>query len=339
VRFVVLGAGAIGAYVGAALARGGAEVTLVARGEHLEAMRRNGVRVRSPRGDFEAHPPATDDWGVLSEADVVFLALKAYSLPGIAARLGNLLAPDAAVIAAQNGVPWWYFQSHGGALDGLTLEAVDPGGVIARSLPAASAVGCVVYCSAEIVEPGVIRHHEGTRFSLGEPDRSQSQRCALISTAFRAGGLKAPVECELRNEIWLKLLGNATFNPVSALTGATLEELGSVGEMREMLARAFREIAGVAERLGITFPVSLERRLEAGFGVGEHKTSMLQDRENGKPLEYQCMTGAVLELARRLDVAAPCLETIHACVRLIDERRSRAASTARGASERASLPT
>jgi 2-dehydropantoate 2-reductase len=185
----------------------------------------------------------------------------------------------------------------------------------------------------------VIRHQEGTRFSLGEPDRSQSQRCALISTAFRAGGLKAPVECELRNEIWLKLLGNATFNPVSALTGATLEELGSVGEMREMLARAFREIAGVAERLGITFPVSLERRLEAGFGVGEHKTSMLQDREHGKPLEYQCMTGAVLELARRLDVAAPCLETIHACVRLIDERRSRAASTARGASERASLPT
>jgi 2-dehydropantoate 2-reductase len=327
VRFVILGAGAIGAYVGAALSRGGAEVTLVARGEHLEAMRRNGVRVLSERGDFDAHPPATDDWEVLAEADVVFLGLKAYSLPEIAPRLGGLLAPNAAVIAAQNGIPWWYFQSHGGPFDGLTLESVDPGGVITRSLPAHAAVGCVVYCSAEIIAPGVIRHHEGTRISIGEPDRRESERCALISTAFRAGGLKAPVEQDLRNEIWLKLLGNATFNPVSALTRATLGELGSVTEMREMLKEAFREIAAVAERLGITFPVSLERRLEAGFAVGDHKTSMLQDLENGKRLEYQCMTGAVLELARQLDVAAPCIETIHACIRLIDERRFRGRST------------
>lgn len=321
-KFVVLGAGAIGAYVGAALARGGVDVTLVARGEHLSAMQQRGVRVLSDRGDFDARPPATDDWGVVAEADVVFLGLKAYSLPAIAPHLGELLAPDAAVIAAQNGIPWWYFQSHGGPLDGLTLESVDPGGVITRSLPARAAVGCVVYCSAEIVEPGVIRHIEGTRFSLGEPDRSESERCSLISAAFRAGGLKAPVETDLRNEIWLKLLGNATFNPVSALTGATLGELGSVSEVRDMLHMAFREIAAVAERLDVVFPVSLDRRLEAGFAVGDHKTSMLQDLESGKPLEYQCMTGAVLELAERLDVPAPCVKTIHACVRLVDELRS-----------------
>src|SRR5262249_53171390 len=154
-----------------------------------------------------------------------------------------------AVIAAQNGIPWWYFESHGGPLDGLVLDSVDPGGVIAGSLPAGCAIGCVVYCSTEIVEPGVIKHIEGTRVSLGEPDRSESERCRRISEAMRAGGLKAPVEADLRNEIWLKLLGNATFNPVSVLTGATLAELGSTEAMRRMLRDAFDEIAGVAERL------------------------------------------------------------------------------------------
>jgi 2-dehydropantoate 2-reductase len=321
VKFVVLGAGAIGAYVGACLARGGADVTLVARGEHLRALREDGVRVLSPRGDFEEHPAATDDWGVLAEADVVFLGLKAYSLPDAAPRLGELLRPDAAVIAAQNGIPWWYFQSHGGPLDGLVLDSVDPGGVITKALPPDCAVGCVIYCSTEIVEPGVIRHIEGTRFSLGEPDRSESGRCRAVSEAMRAGGLKAPVETALRNEIWLKLLGNATFNPVSVLTGATLAELGSTDAMTRMLRGAFDEIGAIAERLGISFPVSLDRRLQAGFAVGDHKTSMLQDFEHGKPLEYQCMTGAVLELAARLDLPAPSLSTIHACVDLIELKR------------------
>lgn len=320
-RFAVLGAGAIGAYVGACLARGGADVTLVARGEHLRALREHGVRVLSPRGDFDAHPPATDDWGVLADADVVFLGLKAYSLPGAAPRLAELLRPDVAVIAAQNGIPWWYFESHGGPLDGLELESVDPGGVITRSLPPGCAVGCVVYCSTEIVAPGVIKHLEGTRFSLGEPDRSESDRCRAIADAMRAGGLKAPIETELRNEIWLKLLGNATFNPVSVLTQSTLGELGTTDAMRRMLRAAFEEIAAVAEQLGIAFPVSLDRRLEAGFAVGEHKTSMLQDFEHGKPLEYECMTGAVLELADRLEVAAPSLRTIHACIDLLARRR------------------
>jgi 2-dehydropantoate 2-reductase len=317
VKFAVVGAGAIGAFVGASLARGGADVVLVARGAHLEAMRRNGVRVLSPRGDFEAHPEATDDLDAAADADVVFLGLKAYSLPELAPRIRG----DGAVVAAQNGIPWWYFQSEGGPLEGTVLDSVDPGGVITRSIAPERVVGCVVYCSTEIVEPGVIRHLEGTRFSLGEPDGTVSERCQAISAALRAGGLKAPVEPRLRNEIWLKLLGNATFNPVSVLTRATLGELGTLPAMREMLMHAFEEIAAVGTALGIEFKVSLERRLEAGFEVGEHKTSMLQDLEAGKPLEVDCLTGAVVELAGRLGIGVPHVETLHACVKLVDTLR------------------
>jgi 2-dehydropantoate 2-reductase len=214
VRFAIVGAGAIGAYVGAALARGGADVTLIARGEHLAAMQARGVRVLSPRGDFEAHPAATDDVGAIDTADFVFVGLKAYSLPELAPRIGAALRPGAAVIAAQNGIPWWYFQSEGGPFDGSIVESVDPGGVISASIPPESVVGCVVYCATEIVAPGVIRHIEGTRFSIGEPDGSTTERCRTISDAFRAGGLKCPVDT-----IWLKLIGNAAFNPVSVLTG------------------------------------------------------------------------------------------------------------------------
>jgi 2-dehydropantoate 2-reductase len=318
-RFAVLGAGAIGAYVGASLARGGSDVVLIARGAHLEAMQRNGVSVLSPRGDFHADVEATDDVAACDDADAVFVGLKAYSLPELAPLLANGTNP---VIAAQNGIPWWYFQSHGGPLDGISLESVDPGGVIASAIGPDRVIGCVVYSSTELVEPGVVRHIEGTRFAIGEPDRSKSERCQAISEAFRAGGLKAPVEESLRDEIWLKLLGNATFNPVSALTGATLGELGEVPEMRELLAAAFEEIAAVAHALGIEFKVSLERRLEAGFAVGDHKTSMLQDLEHGKPLEHRCMTGAVIELAGLLDLEVPRIQTLHACVELVDELRS-----------------
>ena len=303
----MLGAGAIGAYVGAALARGGADVTLIARGAHGAAMATRGVRVLSPRGDFAAHPPVTDDLAAVAGADVVFVALKAYSLPEIAPRLGELLAPGAAAIWAQNGIPWWYFQSlpdpAGAGLEGSAgpagtgLQSVDPGGVIARSIRPEHNVGCVVFCSTEIIEPGVIRHIEGTRFSIGEPDGSVSDRCVQISAAFKAGGLKAPVDSRLRDQIWLKLIGNVAFNPVTALTRATLGELGTTPEMMDLLRAVFGECALVADRLGIRFPVSLDRRLEAGIAVGDHRTSMLQDLEAGKRLELGCMTGAVVELA------------------------------------------
>jgi 2-dehydropantoate 2-reductase len=312
VRFAVLGAGAIGAYVGASLARGGGDVTLIARGEHLRAMQRSGVRVLSPRGDFSARPLATDDWAAIADADVVFVALKAYSLPEAAPRLGELLAPHAAAIWAQNGIPWWYFPG---------LESVDPGGRIAGSIRPEHNIGCVVFCSTEIVEPGVIRHVEGTRFTIGEPDGSASERCKQISAAFAAGGLKAPVEPRLRDQIWLKLLGNAAFNPITALTGATLGELGSIPEMPRLLREIFTECAAVAERLDVRFPVSLDRRLEAGLAVGDHKTSMLQDLEAGKRLELDCMTGAIAELAERMQIDVPHIRTVHACAKLLDHLR------------------
>jgi 2-dehydropantoate 2-reductase len=338
VKFAVLGAGAIGAYVGAALARGGADVTLIARGAHLAAMQSGGVRVISPRGDFVAHPRATDELAAVTAADAVFVALKAYSLPGIAPRLGALLAPGAAAIWAQNGIPWWYFQSlpdpadgtgpaagtspaaGDGLAGGTSLESVDPGGVIARAIRPEHNVGCVVYCSTEIIEPGVIRHIEGTRFTIGEPDGSVTGRCQLISDAFTAGGLKAPVATTgLRDQIWLKLVGNVAFNPITALTGATLGELAAVPEMPDLLRAIFAECAAVAGRLGIRFPVSLDRRLAAGLAVGDHKTSMLQDLEAGKRLELDCMTGAVAELAGRLGIDVPHVRTVHACAKLLDQ--------------------
>ena len=322
-RVVVLGAGAIGAYVGAALARGGSDVTVIARRAHLEAMQEHGVRVYSQLGDFVTHPGATDNLEAVSEADAVFVALKAYSLSEIAPRLGELIGPQVPTIWAQNGIPWWYFQSEGGSIEGTSLESVDPGGVIARSICPANNVGCVVYCSAEVVEPGVIHHIEGTRFTVGEPDGSISDRCRQISASFAAGGLKAPVDGRLRDQIWLKLVGNAAFNPVSALTGATLEELGHLPEMMELLRGLFRESAEVAQGLGIRFPVSLERRLAAGLAVGNHKTSMLQDVEAGRRLEFECMTGAVIELANRLGIEVPHLKTVHACIKQLDQANGR----------------
>jgi 2-dehydropantoate 2-reductase len=325
VRFAVLGAGAIGAYAGAALARGGADVTLIARGAHLRAMAEHGVRVLSPRGDFTAHPQATGEISAVADADVVFVALKAYSLPEIAPRLGSLLAPGAAAVWAQNGIPWWYFQSLPD-FHGLTgLQSVDPGGVVAGSIGPQHNVGCVVYCSTEIIEPGVIRHVEGTRFTLGEPDGSDSERCRQISAAFTAGGLRAPVDARLRDQIWLKLVGNVAFNPVTALTRATLGQLGELPEMRDLLRAIFTECAAVAAQLGISFPVSLDRRLEAGLAVGDHKTSMLQDLEAGKRLEIDCMTGAIAELAERLSIDVPHIRAVHACAKLLDQLRNQRA--------------
>jgi 2-dehydropantoate 2-reductase len=323
VKFAVLGAGAIGGYVGAALARGGADVTLIARGPHLQAMQEHGVRVLSPRGNFDARPAATGDLAAIGGADVVFVALKAYSLTEVAPRIGPLLAPGAAVIWAQNGIPWWYFQSLNGPLAGTSLQSVDPGGVIAGAIGPEHNIGCVVYCSAEIVAPGVVRHTEGTRFSVGEPDGSMTERCQRISAAFTAGGLKAPADPRLRDQIWLKLVGNVAFNPITALTGATLGELGTLPEITDLLRAIFAECAEVAGRLGITFPVPLDRRLAAGIAVGDHKTSTLQDLEAGKQLEIDCMTGAVAELAGLLGIEVPHVRTVHACAKLLGQLADR----------------
>jgi 2-dehydropantoate 2-reductase len=321
VRFAIVGAGAIGAYAGAALARGGCQVTLIARGEHLEAMQRNGVEVRSPRGDFHAHPEATDELAAIAETEVVFVTLKAYSLPELMPRIVEHLAPGAVVMSGQNGIPWWYFESHGGALDGRHLESVDPGGVIQRNLGVGRTVGSVVYPATEIIAPGVIRHVEGTRFSIGEPDRTTSERCERISEAFKAAGLKCPIDENLRAQIWLKLLGNASFNPVSALTRATLGELGEVAETVEVLRAMMEEMAEVAGALDVEMPVGIDRRLERGLAVGDHKTSMLQDIEAGKPLEHACMSGAVVELATLLDMRVPHMQAVDEAIAALDEAR------------------
>jgi 2-dehydropantoate 2-reductase len=320
-KFAIVGAGAIGAYVGAALARGGADVTLIARGAHLQAIQGHGVRVHSPRGDFSAHPTATDDIEAIRDADVVFLGLKAHSLPALAPAIGRSLKSGSTVISAQNGIPWWYFQSHGGALEGTQLQSVDPNGIIGNSIPIDSIVGCVIYCSTEIASPGVIRHIEGTRYPIGELDGQRSERCKAISAAFKAGGLKAPVESDLRSQIWLKLVGNAPLNAVTALTGATLGELGSRPAMVALLRATFEECAAVASALGNEFSVSLDRRLEAALEVGDHKTSTLMDMEAGKPLEIECMSGAVIELADVLGVPVPHLRTMHECTKLLEQVR------------------
>ena len=317
-RIAIVGAGAIGAYAGAALARGGADVTLIARGAHLEAMQRDGVEVRSPRGDFHAHPDATDDLSAIADAEVVFITLKAYSLTELMPQVVAHLDDDATVMSGQNGIPWWYFEGHGGELDSRYLESVDPGGVIQRTLGFGRTVGSVVYPATELVSPGVIRHVEGTRFTIGEPDRSRSERCERISEAFVAGGLKCPIEDDLRGQIWLKLLGNASFNPVSALTGATLGGMGEVPEMVQTLRAMMEEMAEIATSLGIEMPVGIDRRLERGLAVGDHKTSMLQDLEAGKPLEHACMSGAVVELAELLGIDAPHMRTVNAAIATLD---------------------
>jgi len=321
VRFAVLGAGAIGAYVGAALDRGGADVVLIARGPHLKAMAEHGVRVQSTRADFEAHPEATDDIGAIASSDVVVLGLKSYGLPELAPRIGELLRPGAAVVFAQNGVPWWYFQGVAGDLAGRTLESVDPGAVVTRSIASEHVVGCVVYCATEIVAPGVIRHIEGTRFTIGTPGGERTEACRAISQAFVAGGLKCPVEDDLRPQIWLKLVGNAAFNPLTTVTRATLGGLGTSPSATAFARTVMEECAAVAGALDIELPVSLDRRLEAGLAVGDHRTSMLQDWEAGKPLETACMTGAVVEIAGAIGVPVAATRVLHGMIQAAEELR------------------
>jgi 2-dehydropantoate 2-reductase len=320
-RFAVLGAGAIGAYVGASLSRGGADVTLIARGEHLRAMQERGVRVESPRGDFTASVAATDDFAAMAEADVIFVGLKANSLPEAAPRLAQALRPDALVIGAQNGIPWWYFQRHGGDLDGHRLESVDPGGVISRAIPVDNVVGCVIYCSTELSAPGVVRHIEGTRFAIGTPGGDSTEDCREISAAFTAGGLKCPIAANLREHIWLKLLGNAAFNPITTITRTTMGELARSPSATGCARAVMEESAAVAAAIGIELPVSIERRMEGALAVGDHRTSMLLDWEAGKPLELDCMTGAIIEIADLVSVPVPTVRTLHALTKAVAELR------------------
>ncbi len=317
-KFAVVGAGAIGAYVGASLARGGAEVVLVARGAHLAALRERGVTVKSERGDFTAHPAATDDIGSIGPVDVVVLAVKAHQIAPIVDDLRALYHDETAVISMQNGIPWWYFFGAGGPHDGHVVHSVDPDGAIAAAIEPRRIVGCVIYSSTEIESPGIIRHIEGTRFTLGDPGRGRSERTQRIADAFVAGGLKAPVEDDVRPEIWLKVLGNMSFNPISALTRSTLVEMCEDPGVVTIVEAMMHEANAVANALGITIPVSIERRINGARRVGAHKTSMLVDLEQRKPLELDALTGAVLEIAALVGVPAPVTSQVYALTALLE---------------------
>jgi 2-dehydropantoate 2-reductase len=284
-KVAVLGAGAIGAYVGAALHRAGADVHLVARGPHLAAMRRGGVRVLSSRGDFTARAHATNDPAEIGPVDFVFLGLKANSYAAC---------------------------GHGGPHDGHRVESVDPAGAVSAVLAPERAVGCVVYAATELEGPGVVRHLEGTRFSVGEPDRTVSARCRAFSDAMVAGGLKCPVEPDIRGDIWIKLLGNISFNPISALSRATMRQMCLHGGTRKVIETMMAETLAVATALGCEVGVSIERRMAGAERVGDHRTSTLQDLERGKPLELDVLLTAVVELADITGVEVPTLRTVHA---------------------------
>ncbi|TWD82617.1 ketopantoate reductase [Kribbella amoyensis] len=316
-RVAVLGAGAIGAYVGAALHRGGTEVHLVARGAHLDAIRKDGVQVFSPRGDWVARTPATDDPAEIGPVDYVFLGLKANSYASAGPLLEPLLHDRTAVIAAQNGIPWWYFHGLPGPYEGRRIESVDPDGEVTRVLALNRAIGCVVYCSTELDGPGVVRHLEGTRFSIGEPAGGTSERCQAFSTAMVEGGLKCPVEADVRKDIWIKLLGNAAFNPISALARATMVEIAQHQGTRAMIRLMMEETLEIAEAVGCAPEISVDKRIDGAERVGDHKTSMLQDLEKDKPLELDVILAAVVELADLTGTKAPTLRAVHAVADLL----------------------
>ena len=319
-RFAIVGAGATGGFLGAHLARAGEDVTLVARGAHLAAMRERGLTVRASGGEFTAFPQCTDELEAVRSADVVFVTLKAHQLVQVAPRLGSLLKPEATLLGAQNGIPWWYLHREGGRLEGTVLDSVDPGGGITASIPLDQVVGCIAYPATQLEGPGIVRHLEGTRFTIGEPDGTRSERCQVISSALIRAGLKCPITARIRQELWLKLLGNATLNPVSALTGATLARMASAPESRELIGGLMAEVEAVASGLGIEIQMSIERRLDGAWAVGEHKTSMLQDVEAGKPIEIDALVGSVVELGRLLEVPTPGLEVVYRLGRLLNAR-------------------
>jgi 2-dehydropantoate 2-reductase len=309
------------------MARAGQDVVLYARGPHLRAMQEHGVTVKSAKEEFVAHPQISGDLAQVGPVDVVFLGVKAHGLPALVPHLAPVLGPDTTVVSTQNGVPWWYFQGFGGQWDGLRLERVDPGGIISSAIEARRVVGSIVYFSTEITSPGVIQHIEGNRISLGEPNGERSERCRRIAEALIAAGLRCPVTAHIRQEIWVKILGNVAFNPISALTGATLAQMARDAGVSALVRCIMEEAQAVATKLGMELPVTIDQRIAGAAKVGEHKTSMLQDLEMGRPLELEAVVGAVIEIGQRVGVPMSHTDTVYACTRLLAERRAAAAST------------
>lgn len=315
-KICIFGAGAIGGYVGAKLAQAGADVSLVARGPHLKAMNENGLRLIEASGETTVQVTASDNAADLGPQDYVIVTLKAHSVPAVVPHMQPLIGENTTIVSGVNGVPWWYFHKVGGDLEGTRLETVDPGNAQWNGFGPDRVLGCVVYPAAEVIEPGVVKHTEGNRFSLGEPDGSKSERAMALSKALSAAGLKAPVRPKIRDEIWVKLWGNLSFNPISALTHATLDVLCTDPATREVARNMMLEAQTIAEKLGVKFPIDVDRRIQGGADVGAHRTSMLQDLDQGRPMEIDALVGSVKELGRVTDTPTPTIDTVLALMAL-----------------------
>jgi 2-dehydropantoate 2-reductase len=319
VKIAIIGAGAIGGYVGVKLALSGEDVTFIVRGENLKAIRANGMKLIMHDGaeHVAANVKATDDYAQAGPQDLVILAMKAHQVEAVARELPKLFGPDTAVVTMQNGIPFWYFHKHGGPLEGSRVASVDPAGMLTEMIPPRRVIGCVVYPASELIAPGVVKHIEGDRFPLGELDGSNSERVRRISESFTKAGFKAPVLDNIRCEIWLKLWGNLTFNPISSLSHSTLVDICQYGPSRELAASMMREAQDVAHKLGIEFRVSLDKRIAGAEKVGKHKTSMLQDIEAGRAPEIDALVGSVVELGRLTQTPTPHIDAVYALVKLL----------------------
>jgi 2-dehydropantoate 2-reductase len=317
-KICVAGAGAIGGYLAVRLASIGEDVSVVIRGANLQAVRANGMQLIEADGSKKvATVKASDRMGELGVQDVVILGMKAHQVAPVVPDLMTLIGPDTLVVTAQNGIPWWYFFKHGGPYEGRRIEAVDPNGIISGSLPVDRTIGCIVYPAAELDAPGVIRVIEGNRFPLGELDGADTERVRLLAGKFRDAGFKTPILSDIRSEIWLKLWGNLSFNPISALTHATLEDICRFPATRELAAQMMREAQAIGEKLGVQFKVSLDKRIAGAEAVGAHKTSMLQDVEMGRVLELDALVRSVIELGRITELPTPAIEHVYALAALL----------------------
>jgi 2-dehydropantoate 2-reductase len=320
-KIAIIGVGAIGGYVGARLAHAGEDVTFIARGANLEALKTRGIRLIMSDGTEQAvaRVNATSDWDRAGAHDVVILAMKAHQVEAVAADVPKLFGPDTVVVPMQNGIPFWYFHQHGGTLAGTTVRTVDPHGTIGKHIPGERVIGCVVYPATELIAPGVVKHIEGDRFPVGELDGQSSERVKRVSECLTRGGLKAPVLDNVRAEIWLKLWGNLTFNPISALSRATLAGICQYGPSRELARAMMSEAESIARKLNITFRVPIEKRIAGAERVGHHKTSMLQDVEAARPLETDALLGSVIELGRLTETPTPHLDAVYALTKLLEK--------------------
>jgi 2-dehydropantoate 2-reductase len=320
-RVCIVGAGAIGGLLGVKLGLTGNDVTLIARGPHLDAIEKKGLKLVMKDGSKSVARDlkATSHIHEAGPQDVIILAVKAHQIAPIAADLQAMYTPDTVVVTTQNGIPWWYFQRHGGEFDNHRIEAVDPGGVIASNIEADRIIGAIAYPAAEISEPGVIRHIEGDRFPIGELDGAKSERVKAISRMFIDAGFKSPIMPDVRSEVWLKAWGNLTFNPISALTHSTLVDICQYPPTRHLAKMMMTEAQAVANKLGITFRVPLEKRINGAQRVGKHKTSMLQDVEAGKAVEANALIGAVVELGELTKTPTPHISAIYACIKLLSK--------------------